>query len=102
MPDGTTIAQLVIHYASGQQFSIAIKYGEHVRDWWQRPADLPPEPPLRVAWTGQNRLTRKEGAFLNVYLSTFENPRPRDEIQTVDLVSANTRCGPFFLGMSVE
>ena len=102
MPDGTTIAQLVLHYASGQQAELSINYGEHVRDWWQRPRDPPPEPPLTVAWTGQNRLTRRESAALNIYLSSFENPRPKDPIQKIDFVSANTRCTPFFLGLSTE
>jgi hypothetical protein len=102
MPEGTTIAQLVLHYAGGDEIQIEIKYGEHVRDWWQRARDPQPEPPLIVAWNGQNRLTRKEGASLNVYLSTFPNPRPKDQIQTIDFVSANTRCNPFFLGLSTE
>ena len=102
MPDGTTIARLVLHYASGEQAQIAINYGEHVRDWWHRSGDSPPESPLTVAWTGQNRLTRKEGASLNVYLSTFQNPRLTEKIQTIDFVSANTKCCPFFLGLSTE
>src|SRR5206468_3236360 len=102
MPNGTPIAQCVLHYASGQQAEITIKYGEHVRDWWHRPNDPKPEPPLAAAWTGQNRLTRREGASLNIYVSTFENPRPQDPIQTVDFVSANTRCSPFFLGLSTD
>jgi len=102
MPDGTMIARCVLHYASGQQEEIAIKYGEHVRDWWQRPGDPQPEAPLTVAWNGQNRLTRREGASLNVYLSTFENPRPKDEIQKIDFISANTKCSPFFLGLNTE
>jgi hypothetical protein len=102
MPDGTTIARLVLHYASGQQAELPINYGEHVRDWWQRSGDPLPEPPLTVAWSGQNRVTRREGAALNVYLSSFENPRPKDPIQTVDFVSANTRCSPFVLGLSTE
>jgi hypothetical protein len=102
MPDGAPIARLVLHYAGGQQAELVIKYGEHVRDWWQRPGDPEPEPPLMVAWRGQNRLTRREGASLNVYLTTFENPRRKDRIKSVDFVSGNTRCCPFFLGLSTE
>jgi hypothetical protein len=100
--DGTTTAKVVLHYADGGQAEIAIKYGEHVRDWWQRPTDPPPQPPVLLAWHGQNRLTRKEGAALNVYLSTFENPRPKDKIRTVDFVSANTHSWPFFLGLTTD
>ena len=102
MPDGTTIARLVLHYADGPQAELPITYGQHVRDWWQRSSDPLPEPPLTVAWSGQNRLTRREGAALNIYLSSFENPRPKDSIQKVDFVSANTKCSPFFLGLSTE
>jgi hypothetical protein len=101
-PDGTIIATLALNYASGQRIELPIKYGEHVRDWWQRPRDPAPQPPLRVAWTGENVLTRREEADLNVYLATFENPRPAAIIQSIDLLSANTASWPFFLGLSTE
>lgn len=102
MQDGTTIAQLVLHYANGERAELAINYGEHVQDWWQRAGSPSPIAPLTVAWTGQNRLTRKEGARLNVYLSTFANPRPKDQVLTIDFVSANTKCNPFILSVSTE
>jgi len=102
MPDGTTIAKVVLRYVGGAQAELEIRYGDHVIDWWQREADPPPGPHLKIAWNGQNSLTRREGASLNIYLNSFPNPRPDEEIASVDFVSANTRCWPFFLGLTVE
>lgn len=102
MPDGTTIARMILHYRSGIQAEIPIHYGDHVVDWWVRERDPPPGPHLRIAWTGQNRLTRKEAASLHVFVNTFQNPRPGEELRSVDFVGEKTKCLPFFLGLTVE
>src|SRR5258706_1847347 len=101
-PDGTTIARIVAHYANGVTEEFPLLYGRHVRDWWYRPGNKLPDPESIVAWRGQNKLTRKEGAQLMVYRSSFKNPRPSTRITAVDFVSLNTGCWPFFLGFTLE
>ena len=39
---------------------------------------------------------------LRLYKSTFENPQPNVEIETIDYVSAMTPAAPFMLGLTVE
>jgi hypothetical protein len=101
-PNGATVAKVILNYASGQRTELPIKYGEHISDWWWRPNEPMPELPLRVAWTGGNQLTRREEAALNLYLVTFDNPRPTETIRTIDLVSENGPSWPFFLGVTAE
>jgi hypothetical protein len=50
--NGIPIAKLLLHYGNGQSGEIPIRYGDHVRDWWQRPTDPPYASNAKIAWKG--------------------------------------------------
>jgi WD40 repeat protein/serine/threonine protein kinase len=97
-----TIANFVIHYKNGAIVERPIKYGEDVLDWWFRPTDPPPEGRPTVAWTGENQETRAQNADLRLFLTSWENPRPTEEINQIDWVSTMTMCAPFLLAITLE
>jgi hypothetical protein len=81
---------------------LPIRYGRHLRDWsaTAEPPDLSAE--AGVAWAGQNPYTRNSTGVRRIYRVTWKNPRPTVEIESLDFVSALTRCAPFLIAITVE
>jgi subtilisin family serine protease len=102
--EGATNAVLTLHYADGSTAELAIKYGEHVRDWWNWNANEPTslDPGTAIAWLGDNDLARARNCRLRVYRSTFANPKPDVVIGTIDYGKQIPRGNPFMLGLSIE
>jgi eukaryotic-like serine/threonine-protein kinase len=100
--DGRMIGHLIWHYADGAAHESPIRYGEDVRQWWERPNEPSETSRARVAWRGSNPPAAREGASLRLYLSTWENPRPGVEVQTLDLVSELAGAAPFVIATTVE
>ena len=101
-PAGTTIGRYVIHYANGQQQEIPIVYGEDVRDWWFWANEPQQSSRATLAWTGANEASRKQGMSLRLYKSTWQNPFPNQEIQSIDFVSVMSNCAPFLIAVTAE
>ena len=101
--DGDEIARLVWHYDSGEEAS-PVFYGQDVREWWWRPeqADGPTSSRSRVVWTGSNPVASDKGCQLRLYLTTIENPRPQEVVQSLDYVSAMSESAPFLIAITVE
>jgi len=59
---------------------------------------------LVVAWSGQNRMTRGVGGgqTIQIYKTTWENPKPDVEITRIDFVSTKRRADPFLIAITVE
>ncbi len=57
-----------------------------------------------VAWTGEDPTpaSAEKPGGLRLFCRTYPNPHPELEVQTVDFISAMTKCGPFLVGMTVE
>jgi hypothetical protein len=102
MPDGSAIGEYVVHYADGEQKQVPIIYGDTVRDWWFDSALEEPTAHAVVAWTGKNAAARSQNMSLRLYKYTWENPRSEVVIETIDLISANSRSSPFVLSVTVE
>jgi len=102
--DGAPCAVITLHYADGSTAELVIKYGEHLRDWWNWNAKEPTEldPGTEVAWWGENDFARARKCRLRVYRSTFANPKPDVAIETIDYGKQNPPCNPFMLGLSIE
>jgi hypothetical protein len=99
--DGTVIGSYTIHYADKTKTVIPIVYGRDVRNWWttQDQKDLSGG---KVAWVGSNAATRKRGAGVRLYLTTWKNPRPKKKVLSIDFQSAKTEASPFCVAMTVE
>ena len=94
--DGTQIGSYVVHYADGQQQEILIVYGQDVVAW-----DLDPprtnSPPV-VAWKGRNRVC----VCVQLFKTTWDNPQPDVEIETLDFTSKMAQAAPFLVAITAE
>jgi WD40 repeat protein/serine/threonine protein kinase len=99
-PAGTVIGKYVIHYADGSAQERPIVLGTDVLDWFEKPPTGSGE--LRVAWTGQNAASREQGKTIQLYMTTWENPRPKADIASIDLVSGKQAGAPFLVAITVE
>ena len=92
------VAVFVVHYADGRQHEFPIVFGEDVRDW---DADTDPTETVsrgKIAWRGRNAADHD----IRLFLSTWENPFPGQEVGSVDYVSAAPNCAPFLIAATVE
>jgi WD40 repeat protein len=99
--DGTQIGSYRFHFADGQQAEMPIVYGRDVRNWWLTKKQHADGGPAAV-WTGSTPAAERGGYDINLFHSAWENPRPEVEIRHLDFVSANTRCPPFLIAVTVE
>lgn len=61
---GSTVACLVLNYEDQKQEKIAIKYQEHVLDWWDVNKDKVTGKNSEVAWTGSTSMAEAGNARL--------------------------------------
>lgn len=96
--DGEIIANVFYNYVDGEQVSLPIIYGRHVRDWWHRDLLASGEvtdPNSRVVWVGYH------GVGLRLYRTSQLNPHPEKEVQSVDIVSNRSAVTPAVLSITV-
>jgi hypothetical protein len=96
--NGTTIAKYVVHYANGQSREIPLHFGAELRDW--RPMH-DPEPRVNgpvVAWHGLD-----DGKLeVVLFQTTWNNPLPDVEVESVDAVSTMTDAALFLVGITAQ
>ena len=83
------LGEYVVTYADGQTATVPIQSGVDVSDWWGASEPLA----ARAVWTGNNG-----HATVGLYLCRWNNPRPEQEIASVQLRSTNTSAVPIWLG----
>jgi hypothetical protein len=100
--DDVVIGKYIVHYQDKSKATIEIVYGKDVRDWWYR-ANTPGVSRGKVAWKGHNALTRKSGAGIRLYLTTWKNPQPNKKVARIDFLSTRAAgAAPFCAAMTVE
>lgn len=94
-PSGSSarIASYRIHYTDGEQLEIPIEYGQDVLDLSLDPLPEPGLPRGRVAWRAPGAGESDAGPGL--FLSTWENPRRRKKVGSIDYKSEVTEAAPF-------
>jgi hypothetical protein len=101
-PVGTVIGKYVIHYADGTVDVKALVLGKDLLDWWTEPPQSVSDQELQVAWTGKNGNSREQKKTIQLYKTTWENPRPDAEIVSIDLISTQRKAAPFLVAITVE
>jgi hypothetical protein len=103
-PDnGKHIADYIVHFATNQmRVDIPVDYGPTVLNWHTRPGEGDAAEKLNVVWTGENGVSRKEGNKLRLFETTWTNPVPDFEIETIDCVSAMNTPALFIIAITVE
>lgn len=85
---GATVANFRLNYADGTSFSFPIRYGYHVRDWFNLPSyktESVSDPQTTICW---RRAPVAYKAPIRVFKSTVGNPFPEKVVDTIDVVSA--------------
>jgi len=100
-PEGSTIASYVVHQGGGQT-EIPIVYGKDVRSRWfdsrqQSELDNP-----KVAWTSPPNSVGTAGKSLRLYHTTWSNPNPDVEVNSISFVSHLTESAPFLVAITLE
>jgi hypothetical protein len=89
----------VIHYANGQQQQVPINYGKDVLDWWMN--EGVDGASANAVWRGRNDAS-PNGPQKGLFKTTWNNPRPDQEIATIDYRSTMTDSAPFLIAITVE
>jgi tetratricopeptide (TPR) repeat protein len=93
--EGTLIGSYEIHYAGGGREKVPIVYGQDVRYW----SDMQKELGRAMdAWSGRN----DNGDFVRLIKRTWQNPRPDEEIQSIDFVSVGPGTRLILFAITVE
>jgi WD40 repeat protein len=103
-PEGTAIGAIVLNYADGSRHECEILYGRHVRDYYQISDPRTTTDLARVAWEGDEPFVHQADfpTRLRVYQTAWDNPRPDEEVVSIDLVSKMTCSAPFIIAITVE
>jgi len=102
--DGAPMAKLVLRYANGEERSLRIAYGLHVRNWYEdryEKRKTLADPNSSVAWSG-NDDDGERNTPLRLYKTTFENPLPAELIQSIDVVSLFSRATPIMVAITLQ
>ncbi len=99
-PRGTTIGEYRVHYRNGETREVPIVYGSAVQDWWLS-EPVAEDSGLNVIWRGENHATT-DGPAVGVYLTTWENPLPEQEIVSIDYHSTMANSAPFLLAITLD
>jgi hypothetical protein len=106
------IARLVLHYADGARSELEIVSKQHLLDVWGPVCTTkvpvvercPVSPETELAWIKAEAPPEKAEKLnsVRIYRTRFENPRPDEQILTIDYVSTRTEAAPFLLGLTIE
>jgi hypothetical protein len=100
--DGATVAEYRVNYDDGTADTIALKYGEDLRDWWYTKS-RPEAGKERVAWEGENEASKASGSGIRLYLTSWKNPKPGKKVVSIDFQRAgDTQASPFCVAITAE
>ena len=101
--EGVPVAKLVLHYADGKTRDLRIAYGAHVRNCLsnrkERKTELA-DPDSSLAWAF--RYDNVQSDFqLRLFQTALANPRPDEEIQSLDVLSFFSRATPVVVALTL-
>ncbi len=99
LAQGSIVGKIVVHFKAGPPEEMPLRSGEHLDALFSSSRQPPKDPGSAIAW--QNDGT---GDFRHqtLFRTTWENPRPAEELAMLDYESALERCAPFLLAVTVE
>ena len=103
-PDETPIASVLLRYDNGETRGLFIRYGVHVRNWYVEANEAMPDlsdARSLVVWNGNSRADGT-GKPTRLFKTTFDNPLPAREIQSIDLLSLFARANSVILAITLE
>lgn len=100
LPDDkdTVIAAVVIHYADGSEETFPLRYWHETLAYMVGTDAAPPE--VRSGWRASDPY--RPGMFKELFIATWENPRPETEVTSIDVRAAASEAALLIAGISVE
>lgn len=86
--EGQTVAYICLNYADGTEYIFPIRYGFHVRDWFNLPSyekESMADPDTTICWRGSPVFYN---APVRIFKSKLVNPSPEIVVETMDIISA--------------
>jgi len=99
---GARVGHYLMHYAGGQTLELPLHLDEEIGLHWDYPKLDRRARLAEVAWTGDNEWATANGATLQLFKWTWENPSPDVKLETLDFFSAMTSCAPFLIAITAE
>jgi len=100
IPDNTQIGSYVIHYSNGEHAQFPIVIGQSLADWFTQPDEETKR--FKIAWSGYNAESRRQGRTIRLFKSTWQNPAPAETIRSIDFVSTASGPAPFLVAVTAE
>jgi WD40 repeat protein len=102
--EGTLIGRYTINYLDGGVEQLPIRYGEDVRNqWFGGIADAVFDAKAAtVVWRGNHPYATRFNATLRLCKRTYENPRPDQDVVSIDFESTLSSCSPMLLAVTIE
>lgn len=97
--DGTPVANVVLRFRDGETRTVRLAYGVHLRNIVSPSDHEAPlaDPNSALAWQ-----TNVQGTVRRIYRSTFDNPRPDEEIVSLDFVSLFSPATPVLFAVTLQ
>jgi hypothetical protein len=73
-----------------------------VRNCWPQAGEPRGRTGIILAWAGSNEAIKSQGEKVRVFKSTWLNPLPESEIQSIDYVSSMDNPAPFVIAITAE
>ncbi len=104
--DGTEIGRYKVNYEDRSSEFVPIVYGKDVRDWWV-PQGAKEVTRGKVAWEGENELSKQSKKRIWIFLGTWENPHPEKKVVSIDYEKVfeggvETAASPFCLALTLQ
>lgn len=100
---GEKVAEVVWHYANGQQRRSPIEYAVHTRDWRRMRYEDPERvshPGAKVVWRSDQRLESDRN--MRLYRYALANPDPGRQVKSVEFVTAGANPSLFLTALSLD
>jgi hypothetical protein len=101
--EGAPVYRLTMHYADGTSSEHAIRFGDHVRDWYEGPTSKTKlnDPKSRFVWRTDHPRTNPERPIkLRFSITPIENPKPTLEVKSINLASGKGDANGCILAMT--
>jgi hypothetical protein len=100
--EGQQIGSYIVHLSKNQMtLEIPIYYGRSVRNWHESANEPEADKGLKVAWTGENAASKRNGRQIRLFVTAW-NLAPGVDIDTLDFVSTGRRAVPFLLAITID
>jgi hypothetical protein len=100
--EGTEIGAYIVRYEDKGSATIPIRYGEHLRDWWNHQNRDYTVTRAKIAWKGKNPISENADRDIHLFAMVWDNPHPDRKVTAIDFVSYETLCDPFLLALTLE